>query len=248
MLSDPTIQKLREMHLNHMAAALLEQLNSPEFNSMSFEDRIGMLVDREYQARKNNRLHRLIREAGFSDAQACPEGIDYGPDRNLNRENLLHLSSCRFIYQHQNVVLLGATGSGKTYIACALGNSAVRNYLSVKYVRLPDLLSELNLARLSDTSDKAIQQYTKPALLILDEWLLYPLNEMEARIVFEIVEFRYRKGSIIFCSQFDVPGWRERISNPLIAEAICDRIVHNTHYITINAKESMRKRMNLIES
>lgn len=143
------------------------------------------------------------------------------------------------------MILLGATGSGKTYIACALGMAAARSFLKVRYVRLPELLTELAIARGNGTYRKVIQQYKKPALLILDEWLLYPLKESEARDLLEIAEARYRTSSTIFCSQFDIPGWREKIGDPILADAICDRIVHDAYSIVIKCKESMRKRKGL---
>ena len=120
--------------------------------------------------------------------------------------------------------------------------SAVRNFLPVKYIRLPELLTELAIARGNGTYRKVVQQYKKPALLILDEWLLYPLKETEARDLLEIAEARYKKASTIFCSQFDIPGWREKIGDPILADAICDRIVHDSYSILIECKESMRKR------
>ncbi len=130
------------------------------------------------------------------------------------------------IVEHHNILLLGATGSGKTYLACALGMAVVRNFLTVKYIRLPELLAELAIARTSGTFRKVIQQYKKCSLLILDEWLLYPLKETEARDLLEIAESRYKNASTIFCSQFTVVGWREKIGVPILADAICDRIVH----------------------
>ena len=136
---------------------------------------------------------------------------------------------------------MGATGCGKTYIACALAMAAARQFLTVQYVRLPELLTELAISRTTGTFGKTIAKYKKPALLILDEWLLYQLKESEARDLLEIAEARYKRGSIIFCSQFDVPGWRDKIGSPIIADAICDRIVHDSYRIVIECEESMRK-------
>lgn len=138
-------------------------------------------------------------------------------------------------------MLLGTVGSGKTYLDCTLGNAAVRNFLIVKYIRLTELMTELAIARGNGTYRRVIQQYKKPALLILDEWLLYPLKETEARNLLEIAESRYKKASTIFCSRFDVPGWRDKIGDQILADAICDRIVHDSYAIVIDCKESMCK-------
>lgn len=242
MLTENTITKLQEMHLTAMAKALKEQLTDANMSALSFEDRVGFLVDSEWSSRKSNHLKRLIKNAGFADSEACIENIEYHSDRNLDRAQIARLATCNYITEHHNVMLLGATGSGKTYLACALGMAAVRNFLSVKYIRLPELLVELSIARNNGTFPKIIQQFKKPALLIVDEWLLYPLKETEARDLLEIAEARYRKASTVFCSQFDIPGWREKIGDPILADAICDRIVHDSYPIIIDCKESMRKR------
>ena len=203
MLTGNTITKLQEMHMTMMAKALREQLSDPEMNSLSFEDRIGLIVDREWTSRKNNHLKRLIKNAGFSDTEACIENVEYHSDRNLDKAQITRLAACNYITEHHNVILLGATGSGKTYLACALGMAAARNFMSVRYIRLPDLLVELSIARNNGTFPRTMLQFKKPALLIIDEWLLYPLRETEARDILEIVETRYKKASTIFCSQFD---------------------------------------------
>lgn len=248
MLNENTISKLQEMHLSVMAKIFKDQLSDPNMNSLSFEDRLGLIVDAEWVSRKNNHLKRLIKNANFSDTEACIENIEYHSDRNLDKAQITRLGTCNYIAERHNVILLGATGSGKTYLACALGMAAARSFMSVKYVRLPELLVELSIARNNGTFQKVIQQFKKPALLIIDEWLLYPLKETEARDLLEIAEARYKKASTIFCSQFDIPGWREKIGDPILADAICDRIVHDSYPIVIDCKESMRKRKGVVET
>lgn len=242
MLDNNTVTKLREMKLNVMADIFKEQMADPKYQSMSFEDRFGMLVDRQWQTRKNNRLKSLIKQANFSISSACIEDIDYGSGRNLDKNLILLLSKCDYINNHNSVIILGATGTGKTYLACALGMAAVRNFIQVKYIRLPELLTEIAIARSSNTMyTKTIPQYQKYPLLIIDEWLLHDLTEMEARDLLEIMEYREKCASTIFCSQFDIRGWREKIKNRIVADAVCDRIVHKSYVIEIEAKDSMRK-------
>ena len=246
MLTENTITKLQEMRLSTMAAAFKEQLTNPNIAELSFEDRFGLLVDKEWLTRKTNHLNKLIKNARFSEPNACVEDISYSSGRKLDKAQIARLASCNFIYEHHNLMLLGATGCGKTYIACALGMAAVRQFLTVQYIRLPELLSELAISRTTGTFCKTIDKYKKPALLILDEWLLYQLKENEARDLLEIAEARYKKGSIIFCSQFDVNEWHASLYDPTMADAICDRIVYNAHTIKIEG-DSMRKRAAIAE-
>ncbi len=230
------------MKLSVMAAAFREQLNNANFSDMAFEERFGLLIDAEWAARKNNRLSRLIKNAGFTFNDACIENIEYHDDRKLVKEQIIRLASCIYIQEAHNIIILGATGSGKTYLSNAFGMAASRNFYTVKYVRLPDLLGELAIARGEGTYRKVIKAYKQVKLLILDEWLLFPLKESEARDLLEIVESRYKKASTIFCSQFEIGGWYHKIGEPTLADAISDRIVHDSYNIFIEGKTSMRER------
>ena len=174
MLSNETVRKLQEMHLGVMAEAFSTQLQDSQFQTVSFEDRFAMLVDAEWSARKSNRLTRLIRNAGYADPAACVENIEYLPERKLDREQILRLASCTYLQEAHNVIILGATGAGKTYLACALGMAASRSFYSVRYIRLPDLLVEISVARANGTYRDYMKKLRKEKLLILDEWLLYP--------------------------------------------------------------------------
>ena len=190
MFSNETIRKLREIHMGVMAEQLSAQLEDPQFRNMPFEDRLAMLVDAEWSARKSNRLTGLIKKAGYADTQASVENIEYIAERHLDREQILRLASCSYIQEARNVIILGATGAGKTFLACSLGVAANRNFYAARYLRLPDLLVEIAVARRDGTYREYMKQLKKVKLLILDEWLLYPLKEAEARDVLELVEAR----------------------------------------------------------
>lgn len=241
MLNDNTITKLHEMHLSVMAQAFRDQMKDGSFAQMSFEERFGLLIDVEWAIRKSNRMTRIIKKADYAITNACVEDIEYHPDRKLDKAQITRLATCNYVQEYHNIIILGATGSGKTYLSCAFGMAASRNFYTVKYVRLPDLLSELAISRGDGTYRSVIKQYIQVKLLILDEWLLFPLKESETRDLLEIIEARHKRASTIFCSQFDVAGWHLKIGEPTLADAICDRIVHDSYTIMIEG-DSMRKK------
>lgn len=237
MVNQSTTNKLIEMRLTAMADAFRIQQDDKSMKEVSFDDRFGMLVDVEYTSRKNNRLKRLIRNAELEQSDACIAGIDYTSGRKLNKSLINRLATCEYIAEYRNIFISGATGSGKTYMACAFGLEACKQYYTVKYTRLPDLLLDLEAARIEGAFAKVLSKYTKPLLLIIDEWLLLKLTESESRNLFELIHKRRKKSSTLFCSQFREEGWYERLGgddNPL-ADAIMDRIVYDAYKINIES-------------
>jgi DNA replication protein DnaC len=194
-----------------MADAFRVQKDDPSMKEVPFEDRFGMLVDTEYTARKNNRLKRLIRNAEFEQPDASIADIDYGHNRKLNRTLIERLATCEYITEYRNIFITGATGSGKTYMACAFGMEACKHYYTVKYVRMPDLLIDLKSAKDAGRFTDVLKKYINPTLLILDEWLLLKLSEDDAPNLLELIHKRRKHSSTIFCSQFREEGWYNKL-------------------------------------
>jgi len=245
MLDQMTLSKLHELRLRAMADAFQNQIRDQALTGLSFEERFGLIVDVEWARRKNNRLDKLIRNAGFSDTSACIENIEYSPDRKLDKTLITTLSTCNYIQEQHNIIILGAAGAGKSYLGCAFGVAACRNFFGAKYIRLPELLNDLAVARGEGTFKKVIKEFKKVSLLVVDEWLLMPLSSSEARDLMEIVEARHKRGSTIFISQFAPQGWHSKIGEETLADAILDRIVHDSYTICIEGKDSMRKKKGL---
>jgi len=235
---EATIDKLINMRLSTMADVFRNQLNDSSLAELSFAERFGLLVDMEYRTRKNNRLKGLIQKATFEQSHAHIAGIDYNSRRKLDKDQVSFLATCKYISDHHNIIIMSASGMGKTYLSCAFGLAACQQFYSVKYIRLPELLADLAIARGEGVFKKTLYQYIKVSLLILDEWMLVSLKESEARDVLELVNARHKRASTIFCSQFSPAGWHGKIGEVTLADAILDRIVHDSYQITIQCPDS----------
>ena len=242
MLNENSTMKLHRLRLHAMAEEFSRQADDPTIKELSFEERFSMIVDCEFTRKENNRLTRLIRNAGFSNPRACVEDIDYAAGRKLDVALIQKLASCEYVLNGYNVQILGATGVGKTFFSSALGISACRKSIPTKYCRLPDLLTELALAKENSKYSEALREYRKPKLLIIDDWLMFRASDGEAHMMYDLIEARQNAGSVIVCSQFDSQGWHELIENAIAADSICDRLAHNSYRLVI-CGESMRKRL-----
>lgn len=246
MLINETIKKLKSMRLSGFAEALEEQKDFSAFQELCFEERLGLLVDREYARRESNRIQKLIKQAKFQDPDACIENIDYNPERHLKRQLMIELASCQYIHHARNINIFGATGAGKSYLGQALGQKACRLGLKTRYVQLPDLLDELKIAREKSTEAlaKIRKYYANLNLLIIDEWLLFKIDEEDCKNLLQIVDRRSARYSTIVISQFSPDEWIAQMPIQVAAEAITDRLTSQAYEIVLHSKESMRKQEN----
>jgi DNA replication protein DnaC len=240
MLTLPILDKLRTLKLSGMIKAFEEQRASSDYESLSFEERLGFLVDREATERENRRLQSRLRQAKLR-LTACMEDIDYHHPRGLDRSLMRSLSSCQWIKDHLNVLISGPTGAGKSFIACALGHRACLEGFKAVYFRAPRLFHDLGVARGDGRYSKLMNSIAKAHLLVIDDWGLSVLSDQERGDLLEILEDRHGIHSTVMASQLPVDHWHEVIGNPTIADAILDRLVHNAYKINLNGG-SMRKK------
>ena len=241
MLLHPTLEKLHALRLSGMVRALEEQMRMPEACQLSFEERLGLLVDREATERENRKLALRLGKAHLRQ-QAALEDLDFRTPRGLDRSLILSLASCQWVRNRQNCLITGPTGVGKTYLACALAQKACREGLSAHYARLTRLLDDLDIARADGTYRRRLMTLARFDLLVLDDWGLAPLSDAGRRDLLEILDDRYDRRATLVASQLPVENWHQALGDPTLADAILDRLIHNAHRIPLHG-DSMRKQL-----
>jgi len=240
MLHEPTMHKLFAMKLNGMAKAYEEQLQQSQMGELAFEDRFSMLVERQWIWKENRALSTRLKYAGLK-LDASIEDIDYRHPRGLKRSTIEHLATCEWIKYHQNCIITGPTGAGKTFIGCALAHHACREGYRALYFYVPKLFRELAMAHVDGRITKLFKKIAKVAVLVIDDWGLAILKYHQYRDFLEILDDRQGSGSTLITSQFPVSSWHDLIGDPTVADAILDRLIHNAHKIELKG-ESMRKK------
>jgi DNA replication protein DnaC len=232
MLMNPTLEQLHALRLTGMAKAYQEQRQIADVESLSFDERLGLLLDREATERADRRLRTRLRQAKLRVAAAV-EDIDFRHPRGLDKRQVLELAGCDWIREHHNLLITGATGAGKTYLACAFAHKACLEDFTARYLRLPRLFRELEIARADGRYPKLLAAYARTDLLVLDDWGLAPLTEAERRDLYEIFEERTGLRSTLVASQLPVGTWHAVVGDPTLADAILDRLVSNAHEIAL---------------
>lgn len=240
MLNNQTIEGLRRLKLFGMANSYQQQLEQPAAFELSFDERLALLLEREETERDQKRQTRLLRMARLRQSSACIEDIDYRHPRGLERSRMASLITCDFIRGRQNLVLVGPTGTGKSWIACALGQAACRQGLSARYERVPRLLETLRLSKGDGSYAKKLQVLAKIELLILDDFGLKPLTQAEKHDLLELIEDRHGLRSTIVTSQLPIKAWHEYLGEPTVADALLDRLLNNAHRLELRG-ESLRR-------
>jgi DNA replication protein DnaC len=240
MLDEQTHKKLVDMKLHGMAHAFQQYLDERGTDKMSFEERFGLMVDREFTERQQRRLTRRLSMAKLRE-QACIEDIDYRHPRGLDRSVIQRLTTCQWLQNHDNILITGATGLGKTYLACALANKACREGWTAQYTRISRLFHDVHIARADGTFLKLLNKLAKTDVLILDDWGLSAPSDTERRDLLEIIEDRTGRRSTIVTSQLPVNKWHDHIGDPTIADSLLDRLIHNAHRLELKGQKSIRQ-------
>jgi DNA replication protein DnaC len=241
MLNQATLDKMNTMKLTGMLEAFARQNQTSDYVKLSFEERLGMLIDAEWDARQQRKLVRRLQVAKLR-YPASLEDIDYQTPRGLDRRTILALGSCEWIRQHQGILITGPTGVGKSFLACAFIQCACRSGFSARYLRMPRLLHELALARGDGTYSRYLARLAKLDLLAIDDWLLTSLRDTERRDLLEVVEDRYQRSATLLATQLPLKSWHEAIGEASMADAICDRLVHSAHTISLKGASMRRTR------
>jgi DNA replication protein DnaC len=239
MLTTPTLDKLHVLNLMGMARAFSEQMERADYQTLTFEERLGMLVDREAQDRENRRLHRYLKAARLR-SQASVEDLDFRRPRGLDRAVVLSLAESQWVSAHRSILIVGPTGVGKTFVACALAQAAIRQGHTGLYLRAPRMLQDLGLARGDGRLPRLMTAWAKVSVLVIDDLALRPLTAEQAADLLEVIEDRYQLRSTIVTSQLPVSDWHGALGEPTIADAILDRLVHNAHRIELRG-DSLRR-------
>ncbi len=239
MLIHQTAEKLKAMRLGAMAELLLNQESQTAAAQLSFEERLGLLVDYEWTNRQNKKLQRLLKNARLK-INACLEDIDYQHPRKLDKKLVAHLGSMKWVLAHQNVLLSGPTGVGKTYIVCALGNQACRHGFSVRYFKMSKLMAAVAAGKADGSLPQFFDRLAKTNLLVVDDFGLAPLNAEQGHDFLDIIDDRLERGSTVMASQLPVEHWHQLLGDPTVADAVLDRLVHRAHRLALSG-ETMRK-------
>lgn len=239
MLNEQTLEKLYALKLNGMADAFRAQLQQPAHEELSFAERFGLLVDRQWNWKEDARMKRYLQAARLK-LPACVEDIDYRTPRGIDRAVLMGLLCCDWVRHHHNVLITGPTGVGKTFIACALAHKACREGYRAFYLRCPRLFQQMALARADGSYGKLLTKLAKVQVLVIDDLGLAPMNDSDRRDLLEVIEDRHGSASTLVTSQLPIEHWHDNIGDPTLADAILDRLIHNAHKITLKGA-SMRK-------
>lgn len=242
MLTHPTLEQLSELRLHALARAWRGQQDDPSLGDLGFDERLALLVEAEWSDRQNKRLGRLLREAKLRISGACLEDLDYAKERQLDRSLVRQLATGRWIEAHLNVVISGSTGVGKTYLACALAQQACRLGYRALYRRAPRLFDELALARADGTYPRLLARFARTDVLVLDDWGLSPVADTDRRDLLEIMDDRHGLRSTIWTSQIPVAQWHDHVGDPTVADAICDRLLHNAHRIVLQGPSRRKQK------